>query len=184
MPKPPLLLLLLLVLLALACGQSAPPGPIPTLAASPFDAGRTVYGFFPSPPEVSLQSILDLYQALGQHADIVLFQQNLPWKEFRDGVEVESQAVTDIQNQYILAHQNGLDVVLVVDPLNGLNRTQFADLPFGWEASFANPDVRAAFTNYTLRLLRQFKPRYLGLGSEINTYADTHPDDFPNYLSL
>ena len=184
MPKPPLLLLLLLVLLALACGQSAPPAPIPTLAASPFEAGRTVYGFFPSPPEVSLQSIFDLYKAFGQHADVVLLQQNIPWKQFEDGVEVESQAITDIHNQYILAHQNGLEVIFIVDPLNGLNRTEFADLPFGWDASFANPDVRAAFANYTLRILREFKPQYLGLASEINTYQDTHPDDFPNFLSL
>ena len=44
--------------------------------------------------------------------------------------------------------------------------------------------MRAAFTNFTLRIVREFKPEYLGLASEINTYADTHPDDFPNYLSL
>ena len=35
-----------------------------------------------------------------------------------------------------------------------------------------------------LRIVREFHPHYLGLASEINTYADTHPDDFPNFLSL
>jgi hypothetical protein len=177
-------ILLVLVILTLACGQSATPAPIPTLSASPFELERTVYGFFPSPPEVSLESVVKLYQDMGQHADVVLLQQNIPWKEFVDGPEVESQNVTDIHNQYVLAQQNGLGVIFVVDPLNGLNRSEFYELPFGWEASFGNPDVRAAFTNFTLRIVREFKPEYLGLASEINTYADTHPDDFTNYLSL
>jgi hypothetical protein len=177
-------IIILLVILALACGQSTPTAPIPTLSASPFELGRTVYGFFPSPPEVSLESIVNLYKQMGQHADVALLQQNIPWKEFVDGPEVESQRITDIHNQYVLAQQNGLGVIFVVDPLNGLNRSQFYELPFGWKASFGNPDVRAAFKNFTLRIVREFKPLYLGLASEINTYADTHPDDFPNYLSL
>ena len=35
-----------------------------------------------------------------------------------------------------------------------------------------------------MRIVREFHPLYLGLASEINTYADTHPDDYPNFLSL
>jgi hypothetical protein len=35
-----------------------------------------------------------------------------------------------------------------------------------------------------MRIVREFKPAYLGLGSEINTYADTSPEDFKNYLTL
>lgn len=176
--------LLLIACLILACGQSAIPAAIPTLSASPFDGRHTVYGFFPTPSEVSLKSIFDLYKDLGQHADVVLLQQNIPWKEFVPSVDVESQAITDIHNQYILAHQNNLEVIFIVDPLNGLNRSEFYGLPSGWQASFANPDVRKAYTNYTLRIVRQFKPQYLGLASEINTYADVYQKDFENYLSL
>jgi hypothetical protein len=185
--KPSLLAALLVLLLAaLACSSSPPatPGPIPSLASSPFDLGRSVYGFFPSPPEVSVQSVIDTYKAIGQHGDVVLLQQNIPWADFAKGADVASSAITDIRNQYILAHQNGLEVIFVVDPLNGLNRSQFQGLPFGWKASFADPQVRAAYTNFTLRIVRDFHPRYLGLASEINTYDDTHPEDFPNFLSL
>jgi hypothetical protein len=175
--------LLALVLVTLACG-SGTPGPIPTLENSPYDLGRTLYGFFPSPPEATTQSVFDTYAAIGRHGDVVLLQQNIPWRDFVDGPDAKSQAITDIHNQYILAHQNGLEVVFVVDPLNGLNRREFQGLPITWEASFANPDVRAAFTNFTLRIVREFHPKYLGLASEINTYQDTNPDDFPHYLSL
>jgi hypothetical protein len=185
--KPPFLAALLILFLAgLACSSSpaATPGPIPSLASSPFDLGRTLYGFFPSPPEVSVQSVIDTYKAIGQHGDVVLLQQNIPWADFVKGADRTSTSITDIHNQYILAHQNGLEVIFVVDPLNGLNRSQFQGLPFGWKASFADPRVRAAYTNFTLRIVREFHPRYLGLASEINTYADTHPEDFPNFLSL
>jgi hypothetical protein len=96
----------------------------------------------------------------------------------------KSQRLTDIRNQMTMAQQNGLEAVFVVDPLNGLNRSEFMRLPEGWPASFAAPEVRSAFTNFALWITREFQPRYLGLASEINTYADAHPDDFPNYLSL
>lgn len=176
--------ILALMIASLACESSGTPAPIPTLASSPYDLGRTLYGFFPSPPEVSLQSVMDTYRALGEHGDVVLLQQNIAWEDFVDSANGESQAITDIHNQYILAHQNGLEVVFVVDPLNGLNRREFQGLPDSWEASFANPNVRSAFRNYTLRIVREFHPKYLGLASEINTYNDFHPEDFQHYLSL
>jgi hypothetical protein len=182
--KPALLLALLALLIAsLACAQSTP-APIPTLTRSPYELGRTLYGFFPSPPEATTESVIETYTVLGEHADVVLLQQNIPWSEFIESAEVESSRITDIHNQFLLARQNGLEVLFVVDPLNGLNRREFQGLPWDWEASFANPKVRQAFTNYTLRIVRQFHPRYLGLASEINTYADAHLDDFPHYLSL
>jgi hypothetical protein len=148
------------------------------------NSDQTAYGFFPSPPEVSLESVLDMYADFSDHADVVLLQQNIPWEEFSLGADVASDRIKDIGNQYILSAQNDLEVVFVVDPLNGLNRREFIGLPQEWQANFANPSVRTAFTNFTLRILRDFKPRFLGLASEINTYADFHPEDFPNFLSL
>jgi hypothetical protein len=183
--------LLAIILATMACGtlpfgtnSQGTPGAIPTLGKSPYVLGRTVYDFFPSPPEVTTQSVFDTYKAISQHGDVVLLQQNIPWEVFVSGVDARSQAITDIHNQYLLAHQNGLEVIFVVDPLNGLNRREFQGLPAGWDPSFANPQVRAAFSNYTLRIVREFHPKYLGLASEINTYNDAHPDDFPNFLSL
>ncbi len=176
--------LLILSLAAPACGQPALVTPVPTPARSVFDSGRTAYGFFPSPPEVTLASVLKLYQDLGGHADFVLIQQNVPWSDFVDRVDGPSQTRTDIANQATLARQNHLETVFVLDGLNGLNRSQFSGLPFGWQASFANPKIRAAYKNYALWVVRTFRPRYLGLASEINTYMDTHPADAQNFVTL
>ena len=70
-----LILMLASALAALACGSQTPPTPtmpFPTLASSAFDSGRTTYGFFPTPPEVSMDSVMKIYKDIGNHADFVL----------------------------------------------------------------------------------------------------------------
>lgn len=183
--KRSLLAILAFTLATLACGQSGPVTPFPTLEEGPAnESGETLYGFFPSPPKATLTSIIGHFKDLGTYGDFVLFQHNIPWEDFSESAEGESQARTDIANQEILARQNGLDSIYVVDPLNGLNRREFKGLPEDWEANFANPRVRAAFTNYTLWIVHTFHPRYLGLASEINTYMDAYPEDAANFVSL
>ncbi|MEW6405364.1 MAG: hypothetical protein AB1649_26535 [Chloroflexota bacterium] len=174
----------ILLLVALACNGGAAPTVPPTPQSSVFDLGRTTYGFFPSPPEVKLESIFETYKGIAEHGDFVLLQQNTAWEDFVNGVDGESQTRTDLINQVILARQNNIDYIFVTDALNGLNRREFAGLPEGWEASFANPNVRMAYKNFALWIVRQFHPRYLGLASEINTYMDAFPDDSPNFISL
>ncbi len=177
--------IVVLLVAGLACGSpTRVPEPVPTPHITPLPVGQTAYGFFPSPPEITLQSVLDHYADMARHADVVLLQQNVPWTSFPLEGEAEPQPLIDIRNQVTLAHQNGLEPLFVVDPLNGLNRTEFMGLPFGWQASFANSDVREAYTDFALWILNAFHPRYLGLASEINTYADAHPEDFAYFLSL
>ncbi len=174
-----------LMLAALACSGQAPATPFPTPEKSVFDAGRTVYGFFPSPSEFTEQSVLATLEGIGEHGDVILLQEALPWADFLDGVDSDSQTIQDQCNMTVLAGQNGLEVIFVIDPLNGLDRRQFAPLPPQLAGgNFSTPGVRTAFKNYALRLAREFHPRYLSLASEINTYADAHPDDFPNFVSL
>jgi hypothetical protein len=147
--------------------------------------GRTAFGFFPVPTQATLDSVLETFRAIGEHADAVLLQQNVPWQDFLDGADCPSDRMTDILNQLTLARQNGLEVMFVVDPLNGLNRREFLGLPPDLaDADFGTDGVRRAYRNFTLRVVRDVRPRYLGLASEINTYADAHPDDIGNFLSL
>ena len=177
-------LLSVLILAGVACGAPTPIAPLPTPERSAFTSDGTAFGFFPSPPRVSLESVLAHFVDLGKHADLVLLQNNIPWRAFPLDGQSEPQALIDIRNQVILARQNHLDTVFVVDPLNGLNRREFSGLPTGWEASFQNPKVRAAYRDFTLWIVRTFQPSHLGLASEINTYADAEPEDFPNFVSL
>jgi len=178
--------ILLIILTSLACGKSASPFPDPTYTpeASVFESGRTAFGFFPTPPEVSLESVFEHFKVMGKHADVSLVQESIPWKDFVDDIDVESKNITDMKNAQTLSLANNLDSIYIVDPLNGFNRREFMGLPDDWEASFGNPDVRSAYLNFTLRILREFKPQYLGLASEINTYMESHPEDAVNFISL
>jgi hypothetical protein len=182
--RPWMAVVLVLAASGLACGQATPLLPTQIPGSQSFDTGHTAYGFFPSPPKATTESVLQHMRDLGKHADFILLQPNIPWAAMLDGDEKEVQAQTDIRNQVTLAAQNGLGVVFVVDPLNGLNRREFMGLPRGWGADFGNPDVRTAFTRFALWIAREFHPRYLGLASEINTYLDAHPEDSAAYLSL
>ncbi len=147
-------------------------------------AVHTEYGFFPGPPDLSRRTVLDHFEALGRHADFILLQPNVPWEDFLEGTEKESQKKKELQIQVELGRRSGLDAFFVIDPLNGLDRRQFYNLPEEWEPSFGDPRVRTAFTNFTLWVLEEFSPSYIGLASEINTYMDAHPEDVRNYLSL
>ncbi|MCE9646234.1 MAG: hypothetical protein K8S20_09570 [Chloroflexi bacterium] len=177
------LFLCILIITGLACGSGTPSIP-PTPQVSVFDSAQTAYGFFPSPPEASLESVFQTFKDIGRHGDFVLIQQNTKWEDFVNGADGESQTRTDIINQVKLTRQNDLEYVFVIDALNGLNRREFAGLPAGWEASFANEKVRSAYRNYALWVVRSFHPHYLGLASEINTYMDAYPEDAQNYISL
>ncbi|MBN1439065.1 MAG: hypothetical protein JW929_06610 [Anaerolineales bacterium] len=157
----------------------APPSP------SVFDSGRTAYGFFPTSAKADIFSAVGIYRSIARHGDAVLIQQNVAWDDFRDGLDADSDRIEEIRGQVDLAWRNGLEAVFVVDPLNGLDRRQFFGLPPDLAgADFSHPVVRAAYQNFALRLARDYRPRYLGLASEINSYADAFPEDFPNFLSL
>src|SRR5688572_17254854 len=89
--KHPLAIVISALLIAtLACGSTtgtSTPGAQPTPEHSVFDAGRTVYGFFPSPPDITFESVLATIKAIGEHGDVLLVQRNIPWNDFLKGTE-------------------------------------------------------------------------------------------------
>ena len=202
--SPALSLVVVLLLLALqGCGGGAPertkpstqvpssPTPSiqvpssPTPSISVFDTGRTVFGFFPSSPELTSESFVATLEAIGQHGDVILVQMQIPWADFIDQPDSDSPAIVEMRNTLTLARQNGLEPIFVTDPLQAFDRSKIATFPPELVGgNFGTPGVRQAFKNYALCLVREFHPRYLGLASEINTYADAQPEDFSNYLSL
>ena len=192
-PKPRRILAISLLLLFAACTEedggdsvaSPPTSSLPSTAATTTADGPmgTSYGFFPFPNGDTFEAVVAHFNDLSDHADSLLMQPNIAWEEFV-GDSDQSESRDNLTNMAVLADQHGLETIYIVDPLNGLNRQEFLDLPEGWDPSFANPDVREAMTNLALWILREFEPRYLGLSSEINTYLEAHPAETPHYLSL
>ncbi len=142
-------------------------------------------GFFPSPARIEWSSLLATLRGIGRHADAVLLQRNVPWEAFERGPEADSRRFADLANLVRLSREQGLEPIFVVDALNGLDRRAFQGVPAAWgPPSFADPRIRRAFKNFAVRIARTYRPRYLGLGSEVNTYMTAHPEDAPHLVSL
>jgi hypothetical protein len=183
-----------LLLSGMACGGETPSPtaapttvvqPSPTPSSSVFDTGRTAFGFTPSSPEITAESFTATLQAIGQHADVILTMPQVPWAEFIQQPDGDSPTIDEMRNTLNFVCQHGLETIFVIDPLQSFDRRKIATFPTELAGgNFGTPEVRQAFKNFALRLVREFHPRYLGLASEINTYADAEPEDFANYLSL
>ncbi len=142
-------------------------------------------GFFPVPARGEGRSMLATLRGLSRHGDVVLLQRNIPWEDFYKSESAPSRAFSDLANLVRLSREKGLRTIFVVDALNGLDRRAFYGVPAAWgRPSFADARVRRAFKNFALRIVREFHPRYLGLGSEVNTYMAAHPGDAANLVSL
>ncbi len=129
--------------------------------------------------------MLATLRGLSRHGDVVLLQRNIPWEDFYKSESAPSRAFSDLANLVRLSREKGLRTIFVVDALNGLDRRAFYGVPAAWgRPSFADARVRRAFKNFALRIVREFHPRYLGLGSEVNTYMAAHPGDAANLVSL
>ena len=91
---------LALILVVLACGQNLPATAYPTPEQSIFDTGRTAYGFFPSPSELTDKSQLATLQGIGEHGDVILIQDALPWADFLDSADGDSQSHEEFDHRH------------------------------------------------------------------------------------
>jgi len=185
-------IILVLGLTTFACGEETafsttviPREEITRLQRSVFEARGTAFGFFPTPSEFSIESVVKTVQGISEHADVILLQDEIPWGEFIESADADSKTLEERRGMVNLAAQNGLAPVIVIDPLNGLDRREFQGLPRKLaKGNFGTSEIRSAYKNYAIRIAREFQPRYLGLASEINTYMAAYPEDAENYLSL
>jgi hypothetical protein len=144
-----------------------------------------LFGFFPFPNGTEFTDVVDHFADLSNHGDAVLAQPEVPWEDFEFGIpQYDTPAMENVANITLLAGQNDIEPIYIVDPLNGLDRTSFIGLPDDWTPSFEDPRVRTAFTGFATWIAARFQPRYMGLSSEINTYLLAHPAETAAYLDL
>jgi len=64
-----------------------------------------------------------------------------------------------------------MDVIFLVDPLDGLDRRKEDPGLLATGHSILEPSIRAVHEDWVLRIAERIQPRYMGLASEINTLA-------------
>jgi len=122
------------------------------------------------PPKPTEESIIATAMAMSQVAEFGIIQQAVPWARLFAGATIE-EMVAETKGLADFLRALGLQVVFLVDPLDGLNRT--LEPPELVEAgrSILEPEIRALHEAYVLEAAREIRPAYYGLASEINTLA-------------
>lgn len=153
---------------------------------------RSFYMGFVAIPEqpVTTQAWLDAFELLKDNADFVLIHSAVDWEKFVDSSQTERTAASTPNLETVnflglMSRQKNLKLFIVLDPLRTDNRDEIdTKLPSEVGVDFGDEKVRNAFKNYAIRIAKDYKPEYLGLGSEINTYMNKNPQDADNLVLL
>jgi hypothetical protein len=147
-------------------------------------------GFVPIPKQpITTDAWLETFELLKTNADFVLHHSAIDWEDFVDSSNIERSAAAtpNLESTNFIAlmsRQKNLKLLIVIDPLTSNREEIDTKLPADVGTNFGDEKVRKAFKNYVVRIAKDYKPEYLGLGSEINTYMNKHPEDANNLLSL
>lgn len=175
--------LLASLLLAACSGDSAsdaPPSPTPGGTPRTFAMGLSSL-----PAELTEDSYAGAFALAADAGEVILIQRTPPWQELLAG-DISDETAAQTQLEIDLAREHGLDLFVAIDPTDASQgRGQLADLPAELRgAGFANEDVQRAFLAYARYVARNYHPRYLALGVEINGYQQAQPEDFERYVIL
>jgi hypothetical protein len=161
-----------IALALLACAGSGGPS-APDDGDGPAPEPRTyAMGFAPTPPYATIESIVETGQSIAQRGELVLIQQEVPWGPLLDGTQTMEEAVEERVRLEEFVRGLGLEVVFLLDPLDGLDRRREPPDLVARGRSIVEPEIRALHDAWALEMARVFRPNWYGLASEVNTLAD------------
>ncbi|MEJ2339490.1 MAG: hypothetical protein P8Y15_11465 [Gemmatimonadales bacterium] len=107
-----------------------------------------------TPPEPTEESIIATAQAMAEVAEYAIIQQPVPWARLFAGEELDD-LVAETEGLARFLEALGLEIVFLLDPLDGLDRT--SEPPELVEAgrSMLEPEIRAIHEAYALAIARE-----------------------------
>lgn len=147
---------------------------LPGLAADSAASATRTYrmGWFAVGPQPTAEAIVATIEAMSQAGDAVLIQREVPWDRLLAGQSMEMAFQQEYDEIIAFVRARGLRLSILVDPLNGLDRTQEGPLIAAARRSLMEPAMLAMHETWVTLLAERYKPDYLGLASEINTLAE------------
>jgi hypothetical protein len=171
---------------ALACSNSHDSPPVVRATPDPGSEPRSfAMGLSSLPAELTEESYEEAFALAAQTGEVVLIQRTPPWEEMLTGRLSDETAATT-EREVALAKRYGLDIFLAVDPIEaGLDRAQLADLPDDLEGKgFGDEEIQKAFLAYIRYVAENYKPTYLAIGVEVNSYQHENAQDFEQFVLL
>jgi len=183
-----LLLFCLALLAAVACGGSASQPLLPTIPPRPSPQGEPrsfQMGISSLPSELTETSYERTFALAASAGDMILVQRVLPWKEMLGG-GLSDDTVKSTRRETELARQYGLRLFVAIDPTDpAQGRARLAGLPSELRgAGFGDDSVQRAFLAYARFVATNYRPDYLALGVEINSYQRANSQDFERFVQL
>ncbi len=147
---------------------------------------RSFYmGFTPHPHDYTEQAFAETYERISANGDIIAhhLDEGVPWSESLNGDAYPKAVMADL-NRRKTGTPPGKAVFLSVTPLS-LTRKDIAGnwgqeshmpLPAAFTGkALDDPMVIDAFTNYCLRMIDFFKPRYMAYAIEVSDLTQAGP---------
>ena len=146
---------------------------LPALASDSSPVATRPYrmGWFFQPPEPTVQSVLKAMPVAAGYSDALLIQREAPWERLLAGDSMQTIAQEDYDGVITYARALGLHVSILVDPLDGLDRTREGNEMRAAGRSLNEPEMRALHEQWVEFLAARYQPDYFGLASEINSLA-------------
>lgn len=138
----------------------------------------------PTPKSWDAEGIREAFSIAAQAGACICLPDPTDWWHAQRKAYAASKQHQVAQWQQFLLRQHSLDVFIQIDPFRPHRWSRNATPALLRGASFGKPAIREAFIADALERVTLYKPKYVCLGMEINTYYEEHPDDFDNFVSL
>ncbi len=144
---------------------------VPGIATDAAHTASRTYGmgFFMQSSVPTVAAILDTVPKMARVSDYMMIQREVPWTKIAAGKPFETILEEDYTGIVKLLRGHGLKIVLLVDPLDGLNRKSESIEALKNGRTLKDPATRAIHEAWVRALVASVKPDYIGLASEINT---------------
>lgn len=127
-------------------------------------------GFAPSLPRPDIGLFVEVVDSMSRVSDVTIIQQPVPWPELLAGAPFDS-LVEDRGGVADFLRLHGLEIVFLVDPLDGLDRRREDPGLLDAGRSILEPEIREIHEDWVRAIAARVEPEWFGLASEINTLA-------------
>jgi hypothetical protein len=136
---------------------------------TPAPAPRTYrMGFSGIPPRPDLNQAIAAVNMWIPRADQALILNEPPWDSLLAGVPADTLIRRDQLQLAQYYRARGLQIVMSIDPTNGLNRASDSDPLVAAGRSLAESEIRDLFRDYVVAADTLIRPEYLSVASETN----------------
>lgn len=153
-----------------ACSNDGPSEP------APGESTRTWrMGFSAIPPRVSQDQVLTNINMWSLRADAAIMHVNPPWAALLAGTSAVAAVSANEKPLADYYRSKNLEIVVMVDATDGLNRAAEAPELVQLGRSISEPAVQQLYRQFVVALASIVRPEYLGLAAEVNLIRMTAP---------